>query len=127
MSENKRTIKAVCEEGICPLCGGELEYGVRDHTDEGGIQEWTCSECGATGNEGFDRKFDGNHYNVCDADGNQIEIESPAQEPARWVKKESGFNTCPVCNRDVAECDDTGRTQDFPFCPYCATRLEVAL
>ena len=123
----KRIVKVVCEEGICPLCGGELEYGLRDDTDEGGIQEWTCSECGATGNEGFDRVFDGNHYNVQDIDGNQVEIESPTQEPKRWLAEEPGYNTCPVCGKDVAEYDDAGKRQDFPFCPYCTTKLEEVI
>lgn len=127
MSDTKKTVKVVCEEGICPLCGGELEYGFREDMDEGGIQEWTCSECGATGNEGFDRKFDGHHYDVRDADGNPVEIEAPTQEPTRWLKTESGFNTCPVCGKEVAEYDDTGRSQDFPFCPYCTTKLEEAI
>lgn len=79
----KKTINAVCQEGICPLCGGSLEYGARDDIDSGGTFAWECENCGATGEEGFDRVFDGRHYNVQDADGNYYEIVSPENEDCK--------------------------------------------
>lgn len=51
------------EEGICPMCGGTLEYEDDIHTDNGGFFEWKCPNCGATGKEGYDRVFD-QHYDV---------------------------------------------------------------
>lgn len=51
------------ESGICPLCGCELEYGEDIPMDNGGVYEWTCPGCGATGREGYDKVFD-KHYNV---------------------------------------------------------------
>lgn len=51
------------EEGICPVCGGELEYGNDNPTDNGGLIDWTCPDCGATGKEGYDKVFD-RHYCV---------------------------------------------------------------
>lgn len=51
------------EEGICPLCGGELEYTDDTRTDNGGFFEWKCPSCGATGKEGYDKVFD-RHYDV---------------------------------------------------------------
>ena len=56
------------EEGICPICGGELEYGNDVRLDDGGCREWTCPECGATGKELYDKVFD-QHYDVKDGDG----------------------------------------------------------
>lgn len=57
------------EEGICPICGDVLEYGSDILLDEGGYREWTCSGCGATGKEMYDKVFD-QHYDVKDGDGN---------------------------------------------------------
>lgn len=52
------------ESGICPMCGGELEYGQEiTLEDDAGYHEWTCSECGATGKEYYDKVFD-RHYEV---------------------------------------------------------------
>lgn len=76
------TVQADCQEGVCPLCGGELEYGERDDIDDGGTHQWECKECGSTGEEGFDRVFDGNHYNVQDANGVPVEIAGPASPAA---------------------------------------------
>ncbi len=57
------------ESGICPICGGELEYGDEIAVeDESGYYKWTCSECGATGKEIYDKVFD-QHYEVKDKDG----------------------------------------------------------
>ncbi len=60
------------EAGVCPVCGGELEYGDREDMDEGGFYPWTCTGCGATGREGFDTCFDGHHYRVRDVAGDPI-------------------------------------------------------
>lgn len=59
------------KEGICPLCGNEIEYGLFEVLDDGGVYEWTCPACGASGEEGYNLIFDGNHYNVqADSDFN---------------------------------------------------------
>lgn len=57
------------EEGVCPICGGELEYGNDKPLDDGGVYEWTCPDCGAIGKEGYSKVFD-RHYDVHDGDGN---------------------------------------------------------
>ncbi len=57
------------EAGICPICGGELEYVDNIRSDNGGLAVWTCPNCGATGKEGYDEVFD-QHYDVKDGDGN---------------------------------------------------------
>lgn len=57
------------EEGICPICGSELEYGNDIFLDEGGYREWTCPECGATGKELYNKVFE-QHHDVRDGDGN---------------------------------------------------------
>lgn len=56
------------EEGICPICGGDLEYGDDEPLDDGGVYEWTCLHCGATGKEGYSKVFD-RHYDVQDKNG----------------------------------------------------------
>lgn len=56
------------EEGICPICGGELEYGSDVSLDEGGYREWRCLGCNAAGKEMYDKVFD-EHYDVIDSSG----------------------------------------------------------
>ena len=56
------------EEGICPICGGELEYGSDVLLDEGGYREWRCPGCNAAGKEMYDKVFD-EHYDVIDGSG----------------------------------------------------------
>lgn len=61
------------QEGICPVCGGELELEDNIQMDDGGVYPWKCLSCGATGKQGYAEIFDGNHYDVRDADGNLIQ------------------------------------------------------
>lgn len=68
-------------EGICPLCGAKYEYRERDWMDNGGTYQWTCSECGATGEEGFTQVFNG-IYNVHDSDGNLMELVPVKEVPS---------------------------------------------
>lgn len=56
------------EKGICPICGGSLEYGGDIPLDDKGVYEWTCPSCGATGKEGYNKVFD-RHYSVHDGGG----------------------------------------------------------
>lgn len=66
-------------EGICPICGGKIEYsGESILTCGGGMRPWKCSECEATGEEGFHEVFDGHHYNVRQSDGQAV----PGREEA---------------------------------------------
>ena len=57
------------KEGVCPVCGTQINYGCFDLVDEGGVYEWECPACGTTGKEGYDLIFDGSQYNVRLADG----------------------------------------------------------
>lgn len=61
------------KDGICPVCGAEIEYDGDEDDDGngGGWWDWECPGCGATGRAGFDKVFD-RHYNVVDKDGNPI-------------------------------------------------------
>lgn len=74
----KRILDKPYQEGICPCCGAHIEYGQRNHMDNGGTISWECPLCEASGEEGFDEIFDGMHYNICDADGNECVYEAPA-------------------------------------------------
>lgn len=76
----KRILEKPYAEGICPCCGSEIEYGQRNLMDNGGTIAWECPNCEATGEEGFDEVFDGTHYNVCDADGNECVYEASGPE-----------------------------------------------
>ena len=72
VQEDPNRIDAEDEEGICPLCGGDLSYtGSHDMDDTGGKIPWTCPMCGASGKEGYNRVFD-RHYDVTDKKGNPI-------------------------------------------------------
>lgn len=72
------------KEGICPLCGAKYVYGECDLDDEGGAYQWTCPECGASGEEGFNKVFDG-IYNVHDSEGNLMELVPAKEVPSNAV------------------------------------------
>lgn len=83
MSKKQIKTNVKFNEGICPLCGGELEYiGPREIDDSGSTIPWHCTKCGAYGNEGYTDVFDA-HYNVEDQDGNEVEFEPLPMEPMR--------------------------------------------
>lgn len=60
------------KEGICPLCGGDLEFEDNVQMDDGGVYPWKCPSCGATGKQGYNEVFDGHHYDVRDAGGKSV-------------------------------------------------------
>lgn len=76
----KTQVHTICKEGICPLCGNPVEYGDRKEFDDDYVVNWTCTSCGASGQEGYAATFDGQHYNVHDGDGNEVEIMPPCRE-----------------------------------------------
>lgn len=59
-------------EGICPVCGAEIEYNDNIQLDDCGVYPWECPSCDARGEEGYVELFDGHHYNVVGADGKPI-------------------------------------------------------
>ena len=61
----------VDEPGVCPLCGGELEYPLPFRSADT-IRDWLCKDCGAKGKEAYRKVFDG-HYNVLDSSGHMAE------------------------------------------------------
>lgn len=60
------------EDGICPICGGTIEYlGDRETDDFGTVVSWECPSCGASGKSGYDDSFNC-HYNVTDKEGKTL-------------------------------------------------------
>lgn len=56
-------------EGICPVCGAEIEYeGDQEIVDNGTVVGFTCPKCGTTGIAGYDLVFDA-YYDVQKGDG----------------------------------------------------------
>ncbi len=46
------------KDGICPICGEEIEYiGYYMYDDDGATLDWRCPSCGATGKAVFDFTF----------------------------------------------------------------------
>lgn len=78
----KRVLDKPYEAGICPCCGSQIEYGQTNHMDNGGTIDWECPNCEASGEEGYDEVFDGMHYNVRDAEGNDCVYEPAITEKA---------------------------------------------
>lgn len=54
----------VDEPGVCPLCGGVLEYALPFRSGDT-IRDWHCPDCGTRGKEAYQKVFD-SHYNVMD-------------------------------------------------------------
>lgn len=65
---NNRTLEREEVEASCPFCGDSLEYGADKSTGDGGVITWTCSNCGAAGEEHYKKIFD-KHSNVFDGEG----------------------------------------------------------
>ena len=80
----KRILDKPYMEGICPCCGSQIEYGQRNHMDNGGTINWECPNCEASGEEGYDEVFDGMHYNVQDVEGNECVYE-PDHTEKPWL------------------------------------------
>lgn len=60
------------EDGICPVCGAEINYlGDNQVDDEGTSVSWECPECGTSGKSGYTSVFD-RHYDVTDSLGKSI-------------------------------------------------------
>lgn len=63
------------KDGICPLCGHNIEYiGSYDHDDEGATLDFECPHCGTTGKAGYDFVFD-SYYQVRDKNGEYVNLE----------------------------------------------------
>ena len=68
-SATEQAEDATDKEGVCPVCGGKIEYdGTHTIDDDGGMFDWNCPDCGASGREGYNRVFD-RHYYVTYSDG----------------------------------------------------------
>ena len=66
------------KDGICPLCGSDIEYvGSYDHDDDGATLDWTCPNCGARGKARYTIFFD-QHYKIQDANGNEVKCDDTA-------------------------------------------------
>lgn len=99
------------KEGICPLCGAQIEYtSEKEFLDNGGTNGWKCPQCGATGKEGFNFTFDGNHYQVTGPDGTEYDVLPGKDEK------------CPFCGEELSyesfDVDDVGRQCPWE-CPNC--------
>lgn len=68
------------EEDVCPICGGDLEYGSDISMDAGVLYEWICPGCGATGKGGYYKTFD-RHYDVRDRDGKPFPAPAEVSAP----------------------------------------------
>lgn len=45
------------EEGICPICGADIDYEGSFFEDDQVGMDWTCPECDAEGTEWYDLQF----------------------------------------------------------------------
>lgn len=62
------------EDGICPVCGKEINFvGSYDYDDYGATLDFECPYCGADGKAGYNFVFD-NYYNVRDKNGNDVNM-----------------------------------------------------
>lgn len=59
------------EAGVCPVCGGRIEYDHEGPSERSYILCWHCLDCGATGEENHHLVFDA-HYNLHEKSGDPI-------------------------------------------------------
>lgn len=130
------TIQTECQEGVCPICHGDLDYGLANQLEQ--FRHWTCACCGATGKEGFDAaevnedddgsgewweyvQFDGSHFDVSLKDGTRVNIQQPKRDedtPAEVTPEPITIvvvckeDICPVCGGTT---NQTGNTYDTKY------------
>lgn len=104
------------KEGICPVCGAEIEYtGDNNIDDNGGTFPWNCKNCGASGKEGYNRIFD-KHYDVTDCYGNYIPEQEKsipskqqyAEELFKLISENPELPIVPMVDGEIPA-DDSGR------------------
>lgn len=49
-------------QGECPKCEGNIEYGTIDFEDDQCYFPWKCEECGLTGKEWYRLEFIGHSF-----------------------------------------------------------------
>lgn len=108
------TVETKCEEGLCPICGGELHFaGCREDDDNGCTYPWNCSVCGASGKESYSLSFDGSHYDVETKNGTPVKLVAPSVKAEETNDTEAPTEevVCPVCGGELHYTGETGETR----------------
>lgn len=64
------------EPGVCPICGGEIEYKEGMQFEDSGHWTWKCSDCKASGKEEYKKVFT-RHFEVIDGNGKPFFAPAP--------------------------------------------------
>lgn len=59
--------------GVCPVCGGDIEYKEGMQFEDSGHWTWTCPDCHASGKEEYKKVFS-MHSEVLDGDGKPFPV-----------------------------------------------------
>lgn len=58
-------------DGVCPVCGGNLEFGCSELVDCGNVYSWECPDCGCTGHQ-WEQSMFPCHCDVTTKDGKVV-------------------------------------------------------
>ena len=64
------------EPGVCPICGGKIEYEDGMQFEDSGHWTWKCPDCGAAGKEEYKKVFT-KHFEVIDSNGKPFPAPVP--------------------------------------------------
>lgn len=64
------------EPGVCPICGGEIEYEDGMQFEDSGHWTWKCPDCKACGKEEYKKVFT-RHFEVTDGNGKPFFAPAP--------------------------------------------------
>lgn len=64
------------EPGVCPICGGEIEYEEGMQFEDSGHWTWKCPDCKACGKEEYKKVFT-RHFEVIDGNGKPFFAPAP--------------------------------------------------
>lgn len=98
------------EEGKCPECGGEIDYGTTTLDGNSLGYEYSCSNCDGSGTEWYDLDFDS--HTIDGHEGESIEVITESRS-ATDIEKEIQTKLAQYMRLQKANNGDTAKSKDI--------------